>query len=48
LTHWQEFLTQQPGLTRIPVPHLEIDTELSLSVNVNAALHYILHASARA
>jgi predicted kinase len=48
LTHWQEFLTQQPTLTRIPVPHLEIDTERSLLVNVNAALRYILHASASA
>jgi hypothetical protein len=41
-------LAQQPGLTRIPVPHLEIDTELSLSDNVDAALHYIRHAGARA
>jgi predicted kinase len=43
LTHWQEFLAMQPSLTRIPFPHLEIDTERSLSANVNAALRYIFH-----
>ena len=44
LSHWQQFLAEQPILTPIPFPHLEIDTEQNLSSNVDAALAYILKA----
>jgi len=48
LTHWKEFLTQQPSLAPIPFSHLEVDTERNLSANVNAALRHILHSSTSA
>jgi predicted kinase len=44
LSHWQAFLAEQPILTLIPFPHLEIDTERNLSRNVNTAVRYILKA----
>ena len=47
LTHWEEFLTQQPSLAPIPFAHLEVDTESNLSANVNAALRYISHSTTR-
>jgi predicted kinase len=41
LNQWKEFLLVQPIRVPISVPHLEIDTEKSLSRSISAALKYI-------
>lgn len=41
LNHWKPFLIAQPVKVPIALPHLEIDTERSLSRNTNEALSYI-------
>ena len=41
LTRWKEFLITQPIRVPISVPHLEIDTEKSLSRNTTEVLRYI-------
>jgi len=42
LTHWKEFLRTQPLDVPIPFPHLDIDTDKSLSRNISAVVQYIL------
>jgi predicted kinase len=42
LTHWQEFLRQQPIRLPLSFPHLDIDTQADLTANVKAAVRYIL------
>jgi predicted kinase len=41
LTHWDEFLTEQPIRVRIGWRHLEVDTEKKLAANVSEAVRYI-------
>jgi predicted kinase len=41
LTHWDEFLIEQPIDVRVPFDHIDIDTELDLETNVRAAVRYI-------
>jgi predicted kinase len=47
LTHWQEFLAEQPSLTPISLPHLDINTEFNLARNVATAVRYIRNFSER-
>lgn len=42
LSRWKQFSTAQPIDVAIPFPHLDIDTEKSLSANTHAAVRYIL------
>lgn len=42
LGHWELFLKEQPPLTPIPFPHLELDTEQPLKASVTLAVSYIL------
>jgi predicted kinase len=44
LHNWTKFLRQEPIDVHIPFPHLDIDTEGSLSRNISAAMRYILRA----
>lgn len=44
LAHWEEFLTQQPIKTAVPLRHLDVDTEKNLLANTSAAVRYILSA----
>jgi predicted kinase len=46
LAHWTEFLAQQPIKMPVPFAHLDVDTEKKLSVNVSAAVRYILNSVA--
>jgi predicted kinase len=46
LEHWKEFLNQQPVDLPLLLPHLDIDTEKSLSANTSVAVRYILEHSA--
>jgi predicted kinase len=46
LSHWSEFLAQQPPDVAIPLPHLDIDMEEELSANVPRAIRYIAAQSA--
>jgi predicted kinase len=41
LAHWKKFLTQQSIDVPLPLPHLDINTEKNLSVNVRLAIRYI-------
>jgi len=43
LEHWKEFLRAQPINVPIAFPHLDIDTDKSLSTNRSAAVQYILN-----
>lgn len=46
LKQWKKFLTTQPIDVAIPFPHLDIDTEKSLSASTDAAVRYIREYSA--
>jgi predicted kinase len=46
LSYWKEFSTAQPIDVVIPFPHLDIDTEMNLSPNTDAAVRYILEHGA--
>jgi predicted kinase len=48
LTHWKEFLKQQPIAISMPFPHLDIDTEKNLSANVAKAIRYVLSSGSKA
>src|SRR5262249_13758558 len=41
LRHWDEFLASQPIDVLVPFPHLDVNTEKSLSRNAAAAIRYI-------
>lgn len=45
LDHWGEFLAEQPIRARIPLPHLSLDTDKSLSANTKVAVQYIKNQS---
>jgi len=47
LKHWNEFLTMQPVDVDIAFPHLDIDTEKSLSGNAAIAVRYIQRRTGR-
>lgn len=47
LKHWNRFLAQQPIKVPIALPHLDIDTEKSLSQNINAAIRYVERQATR-
>jgi predicted kinase len=42
LTHWREFLSQQPIQLSLPLHHLDINTEKNPEANVKAAVRYIM------
>ena len=46
LNHWKAFVAEQPSLTPIPFPHIDINTERDLPANVRLALKFIRQASA--
>ncbi len=47
LTHWEEFLLQEPPLIEIPFEHININTEEPIDGNVERALGYLAAVSGR-
>jgi predicted kinase len=41
LAHWKRFLESQPINVSIPLPHLDVNTEQSLPLNITAIMRYI-------
>ena len=48
LSHWGEFLNAEPIETRIPFPHLDIQTESGSAKNIAVAVRYIRDRAALA